>query len=318
MLEARSRYGGLVPVAVALLLAGCAVMQLGDDGAERTSGARTPESAAAGTGAAHPVPGARPHYKVGNPYQIGGIWYYPRENPDYDETGIASWYGADFHGKPTANGETYDMDALTAAHKTLPMPSMVRVTNLENGRALVLRVNDRGPFVHGRIIDVSRHASKLLGFHKKGTARVRVAVLQSGGDRFFAAKPETSEEETQLALAAPRDGVTSRTLPPPGGVAAAPVPSVASAPPAVEQREPQATTMYVQAGSFVSASNAKRLSNKLAALGPTTVSEVTVKGLVFHRVRLGPLTTVADADVALARVMGSGYPGARIVVDCDC
>lgn len=317
MLDTGGRYRGLVPIAVALLLAGCAAVQLGDDGAERT--ARAPESAAAaGTGAAHPAPGARPHYKVGNPYQIDGIWYYPRENPDYDETGIASWYGVDFHGKLTANGEIYDMDALTAAHKTLPMPSTVRVTNLDNGRSLVLRVNDRGPFVHGRIIDVSRHASKLLGFHTQGTAKVRVAVLQSGGDRFIAAKPVTSEEEMQLALAAPRDGVTSQMLPPPGGVAAAPVPPVASAPPAVEQREPRATSMYVQAGAFVSASNAKRLRGKLAALGPTMVSEVTIKGLVFHRVRLGPLTTVADADIALARVMGSGYPGARIVVDCDC
>ena len=317
MSEARGRCRGFVPVAAALLLAGCAAVQLGGDRAEQT--ATAPQSgAAAGTVAALPAPGARPHYKVGNPYQIDGIWYYPRENPDYDETGIASWYGADFHGKPTANGETYDMDALTAAHKTLPMPSTVRVTNLENGRSLVLRVNDRGPFVHGRIIDVSRHASKLLGFHNQGTAKVRVAVLQSGGDRFIAARPETSEEETQLALAAPRDGVTSRMLPPPGGVAAAPVPRVASAPPAVEQREPRATTMYVQAGAFASASNARRLRNQLAPLGPTTVSEVTIKGLVFHRVRLGPLTTVADADMALARVMGSGYPGARIVIDCDC
>ena len=196
-----------LPVALALLLGGCAVARLGDLGSEPTPRAPEPASAA---GAMAPAPGARPHYKVGNPYQIDGIWYYPRENPDYDETGIASWYGADFHGKPTANGETYDMDALTAAHKTLPMPSTVRVTNLENGRALVLRVNDRGPFVHGRIIDVSRHASKLLGFHTQGTAKVRVAVLQSGGDRFIAAKPETSEEETQLALAAPRDGVTRR------------------------------------------------------------------------------------------------------------
>jgi len=307
----------LAPVAAVLLLAGCAAVQLGDDGAERTAGARVPEPGA-GTGAALSAPGARPHYKVGNPYQIDGIWYYPRENPDYDERGIASWYGTDFHGKLTANGETYDMDALTAAHKTLPMPSTVRVTNLENGRSLVLRVNDRGPFVHGRIIDVSRHASKLLGFHKQGTAKVRVAVLQSGGDRFIAAKPETSEEETQLALAAPRAGVTSQMLPPPGGVAAAPAPWVTPATPAVEQREPRVTTMYVQAGAFVSASNARRLRNQLAALGPTTVSEVTIKGLVFHRVRLGPLPTVADADVALARVMGSGYPGARIVVDCDC
>src|SRR5262249_28723391 len=95
-------------------------------------------------------------YKVGAPYQVGGVWYYPNVDYSYVETGIASWYGEDFHGGATANGEIYDMNALTAAHRTLPMPSMVRVTDLENGRQIVLRVNDRGPFVNNRIIDVSR------------------------------------------------------------------------------------------------------------------------------------------------------------------
>ena len=315
MSETRGRYRGLVPIAVALLLAGCAAVQLGDDGAERTVPA--PESTA-GTGTAHPAPGARPHYKVGNPYQIDGIWYYPRENPDYDETGIASWYGADFHGKLTANGETYDMDAPDGGAQDVA-DALDGPGHQSRQRPLAGAARERPwpvrPRPHHRRLAPRLQAA---GFHTQGTAKVRVAVLQSGGDRFIAAKPETSEEEMQLALAAPRDGVTSRMLPPPGGVAAAPVPSFVSAPPAVEQREPRATSMYVQAGAFVSASNAKRLRGKLAALGPTTVSEVTIKGLVFHRVRLGPLTTVADADIALARVMGSGYPGARIVVDCDC
>src|ERR1700744_5792728 len=95
-------------------------------------------------------------YKVGNPYQIQGTWYYPREQPDYDETGIASWYGPNFHGGRTANGEIFDENALTAAHRTLPMPANVRVTNLENGKSIVVRVNDRGPYAKGRIIDVSK------------------------------------------------------------------------------------------------------------------------------------------------------------------
>ena len=95
-------------------------------------------------------------YKIGKPYQSKGIWYYPKVDYSYDRTGIASWYGPGFHGKKTANGEIYDQNGLTAAHKTLPMPSLVQVTNLENGRSLRLKVNDRGPFVHGRIIDVSR------------------------------------------------------------------------------------------------------------------------------------------------------------------
>ena len=103
-------------------------------------------------------------YKVGDPYKIQGIWYYPAEDYEYEETGIASWYGAQFHGRRTANGGIYDMNALTAAHRTLPMPSYVRVTNLENGRSLILKVNDRGPFARNRIIDISRRGSQLLGF----------------------------------------------------------------------------------------------------------------------------------------------------------
>ncbi len=123
-------------------------------------------------------PGQIGNYKIGNPYQVMGVWYYPRVDYNYAETGIASWYGPGFHGEKTANGEIYDQMALTAAHRTLPMPSLVRVTNLENGRALVLRVNDRGPFKNGRIIDLSRRAGQLLGVVEAGTAKVRVEILE--------------------------------------------------------------------------------------------------------------------------------------------
>ncbi len=117
-------------------------------------------------------------YKVGGPYRIGGVLYTPTVDYRYDRVGRASWYGRSFHHRRTANGERYDQDGLTAAHQTLPLPSVVRVTNLENGRSLILRVNDRGPFVRGRIIDVSRRAARLLRFHRKGTTRVRVQVLE--------------------------------------------------------------------------------------------------------------------------------------------
>ena len=116
-------------------------------------------------------------YKIGNPYQVMGTWYYPKEDYDYSEVGVASWYGPDFHNGVTANGEIYDMHLMTAAHRTLPLPSIVRVTNLENGRSVVLRVNDRGPFVNNRIIDVSKLAAERLGFIEKGTTRVRVDIL---------------------------------------------------------------------------------------------------------------------------------------------
>lgn len=113
-------------------------------------------------------------YKVGAPYQVSGRWYYPRHQPDYDRTGIASWYGADFHGRKTANGEIFDMHALTAAHTTLPIPSYAYVTNLANGRTLLVRINDRGPFVGNRIIDLSKGTARALGLEGAGVGQVRV------------------------------------------------------------------------------------------------------------------------------------------------
>jgi rare lipoprotein A len=117
------------------------------------------------------------YYKIGSPYQIDGTTYTPAVDYDYDETGIASWYGPDFTGKITANGELYDMNEVTAAHRTLPMPSLVRVTNLDNGRTIVVRVNDRGPYARGRILDMSRRGAQLLGYEKTGTAKVRVQIM---------------------------------------------------------------------------------------------------------------------------------------------
>lgn len=139
-------------------------------------------------------------YKVGNPYKVGNIWYYPSENFQLVETGIASWYGPGFHQERTANGEVFDQHELTAAHRTLQLPSIVRVTNLENGRSLVVRVNDRGPFLHGRVMDVSMRAAELLGFANKGTARVRLEVLEKES-RILASAAKRGEDTTRLTLA---------------------------------------------------------------------------------------------------------------------
>ncbi|HAD26992.1 MAG TPA: septal ring lytic transglycosylase RlpA family protein [Alphaproteobacteria bacterium] len=262
-------------------------------------------------------------YKVGNPYKVAGVWYYPKEEPGYDETGIASWYGKKFHGKYTANGEVYNMDALTAAHKTLPMPVKVRVTNLENGRSLVLRVNDRGPFVHGRVIDVSRRAAELLGFKQQGIARVRVQLIEPGGKKpretFVAKRPVTRAEERVIA-AAPRASVTSAALPTNAAAEPAALPvktTSASVPPEVELRPVPATTqLFVQAGAFRNPDNAHRLSANLAPYAPSVgVSPAIVNGQQFYRVRVGPLATVEAADVALEQVMKAGHPGARIIID---
>ena len=120
------------------------------------------------------------YYKVGNPYYINGIQYIPKEDPNYYEEGIASWYGPNFDGKLTANGEIFNQYAMTAAHRTLPIPSLVKVTNLENNKNIVLRINDRGPFVGNRIIDLSYKSAELLGIIKKGTGKVRVEIIDYG------------------------------------------------------------------------------------------------------------------------------------------
>jgi rare lipoprotein A len=134
-----------------------------------------------------PIPKGGGRYKIGAPYKVSGRWYVPQEDRDYDRVGIASWYGADFHGRKTANGEIFDMTALAAAHPTLPLPSYACVTNLENGRTILVRINDRGPYANSRIIDLSRQAASVLGFSTQGLARVRVRYAGlaplSGDDR---------------------------------------------------------------------------------------------------------------------------------------
>ena len=141
-----------------------------------------------------------PHVKVGQPYKINGRWYHPKVEPDYDRSGVASWYGRAFHGKRTANGEVFDMNLLSAAHTTLPMPSMVEVRNLENGRSVVVRVNDRGPFADNRLIDLSREAARRLGFEQQGLAQVRVRYI--GPAPLHAKAPSRPNEALRYAARA--------------------------------------------------------------------------------------------------------------------
>ena len=167
------RFGGIVRVAgiaaLAVIVAACH-----QTGQKSRLGVSASERVVAMGDA---VPKGGGSYKVGKPYQIAGRWFHPKEDPAYDTTGNASWYGDDFHGRKTANGEVYDMHALTAAHPTLPMPTYARVTNLENGRSVVVRINDRGPFSHNRVIDLSKRTADLLDFRTQGTAEVRVQYV---------------------------------------------------------------------------------------------------------------------------------------------
>lgn len=145
-----------------------------------------------------PVPKGGGTYRVGEPYVVGGRMYVPEYNPHYKAVGLASWYGDDFHGRYTANGEIFDLNGITAAHPTMPLPSYARVTNLTNGRSLIVRVNDRGPYTANRIIDLSMRAAHLLGFYSQGTAPVRVeyvgpAPLEGSNDRVLAATLRANE-----------------------------------------------------------------------------------------------------------------------------
>jgi rare lipoprotein A len=298
-------------VALAALTAACAV--------ERNAYVPTPA----------PSPGGG-IYKVGNPYQIDGTWYYPREQPDYDETGVASWYGPNFYGQRTANGEIYNAGDLTAAHRTLPMPVNVRVTNLDNGKSMVLRVNDRGPYAKGRIIDVSEQAAKLLGFYGVGTARVRVTyVSRATMPNGEPVRSDTPEEIASAVPAVPAPKVDSgkltnvpdATVAPPVRVAALPAPAPDPIPKdagsptgqVTEVPVPAETHLYVQVGAFGSYENAMRLREQLG--GDLRISTTTHNGQRLYRVRTAPLETTADADAALARLSGLGSNDAHIVVD---
>ena len=273
---------------------------------------------------------ANGQYKVGNPYQIEGTWYYPREQPDYDETGIASWYGPTFYGHATANGEIYNAGDLTAAHRTLPMPVNVRVTNLDNGKSVVLRVNDRGPYAKGRIIDVSEQAAKLLGFYGQGTARVRVTYVARGTRPN--GEPLPSETPIEIAsavpavpapkvLTGPLAAVPDAPVAPPVRIAVLPrpapdpVPADAGVPTGqvTQVPVPASTHLYVQVGAFGSYENAMRLREQLGE--DLQISTTKKNGQTLYRVRTAPMNTTQDADAALARLSGLGSNDAHIVVD---
>ena len=284
-----------------------------------------------------PTPKGR--YKVGTPYQIKNVWYYPKIDYEYNETGIASWYGPNFHQKLTANGEIFDQNAITAAHRTLPMPSIVRVTNLENGRSLIVRINDRGPFAHGRIIDLSRRSAQLLGFARKGTAKTRVQILaaeskaiaqRAKGGYTAAIPPIANNAPTPPAV--PMTNVSVKSLPviPGTKITAQKTPRVLKS----ERQEKRSAVklaklsksrnivqlpvgnseIYVQVASFRRKVSAQNFQKVIADLGITGVYEAIVKGKQFHRVRIGPLKDVTQADNILTNLIKRGYPGARVVV----
>ncbi|VBB68533.1 Rare lipoprotein A precursor [invertebrate metagenome] len=265
-------------------------------------------------------------YKVGEPYQIRGIWYCPYENYGYRETGMASWYGVDFHGKKTANGARFDMNTLTAAHRTLPMPSMVCVTNLINGRALTVQVNDRGPFVNDRIIDLSRRAAQLLGFEGQGTTWVRVEILT---EESLVLKRQLLQARTTIA-AANQKGVhqaapgppLSPLLPSPLG-AGAPWGSTIASCSAVQTLSATESTeepvlsrtsgYYIQAAAFSNSKLAYSACKQLKQVGYVTLVPQIQNDRILYRLHIGPLAERAAAERLLIGVHQAGYTDAWIV-----
>ncbi len=287
-----------------------------------------------------PVPkgGGRNH--IGGPYEISGVQYEPKADPAYSRVGTASWYGELFHGRRTANGEIFDMDRLSAAHPTLPLPVHVRVTNLNNGRSLIVRVNDRGPFVTNRIIDLSRRSAELLGFRHKGTATVRIQYLRRAplsGDDSYEQRHLANQPWMQLASRGRREQFVAKDPIEVGSIPAAPkVGAEKQKPKAVAARaSPQRLagdgrgpsrrqavkpssddkSLLIQAGSFKVKGNADRARLTLAGIGAVEVAEIDVRGSTFFRVRVGAFADTAEAKAALVRVTRAGYIGAKIIND---
>jgi rare lipoprotein A len=255
-------------------------------------------------------------YKVGIPYQINGQWFVPREEPAYDRLGIASWYGADFHGRKTANGEVYDMDALTAAHPTLPMPSYAYVTNMQNGRTVLVRINDRGPYAHNRIIDLSRRTAFLLGIAERGTSQVRVRYAGpaplDGNDRrewrFLAAQSWYRQAVAQMRSrsATPWRSVVMR---PSNAVVSMPLP------PAPKAIVPAGAAHYVEIGTFQSRDLAIEQQRALSLAGPAEIIPMPLGARLGWRLRLGPFPDWPSAITALRATIAVGALGARLTLE---
>jgi rare lipoprotein A len=257
----------------------------------------------------------------GNPqvYEVFGKRYRVRESSDgYREQGIASWYGHPFHGRKTSNGEIYDMNEMTAAHTTLPLPTWVEVTNLTNGKRIIVKVNDRGPFVGKRVIDLSYAAANALDMVRGGTAKVEVRALEGPPPTMTATTTARRADRNQTAAAArervkpPAPAPQSDSVQP--AAAWSPPPETAWSPP--PSLEPQAERLFAQAGRFTKRGDAVQLVDRLKAQGIVNAFVVTEDGRrrSLHRVRVGPLPDDAEVERMSDRLRGAGGRRSRSVV----
>jgi rare lipoprotein A len=302
---------GLLGTLVCISLAGCSLARRHPDQARPQSGTAIPS----GSNVPSPppdvlsmpdaVPRAEPRGTRGNPpfYEVFGKRYHVMAKSEgWVERGTASWYGPGFHAASTSLGERYDMYAMTAAHKTLPIPCYAEVTNLRNGRKVVVRINDRGPFVGDRIIDLSYTAAAKLDMLTAGTAPVEVRVITPPG-------PGSAAPPTMPASPPPAVLPTAPVMPAP------PAPAVTVVNAAAKNAD--VPPMFIQAGVFADHENARRRVESLLAAGVELASldEMPRNDRTLHRVRVGPFATLEEFDRSMQRLRDLGIPDARLLTD---
>jgi rare lipoprotein A len=312
------KYSAVV-IAIGLIAAGCSSQKR-----DPFTGIGSPYYSKPG-----PLPKGGGHYQLGDPYEVAGVWFTPKEQPGYDKVGVASWYGPQFHRRMTSNGEWFDMNELTAAHATLPLPSYAKVTNLENGRNVVVRINDRGPFVDTRIIDMSRRSAEVLGFKGQGMTQVRVqyigpAPLNDQGQHLAAMNRELRRGMPLNRMMAAADGrLTDETevaavdqgleSDPSDDQSFAAYPTVETSM-ASANADYEAPDYFVQVGSFADPYNAERAREELANSGPVQIQELMGSQGPLYRVRIGPMKNEGQAQLALRQAVDLGHPDARLIM----
>ena len=294
----------LISLVLATSLAGCSLVSRKSPEPKRVpSGSNVPQVPPDVLQVPDAVPRAEPRGRRGNPpfYEVFGKRYYVMASSEgWVERGTASWYGPGFHAASTSLGEPYDMYAMTAAHKTLPIPAYAEVTNLRNGRKVVVRINDRGPFIGDRIIDLSYTAAAKLDMLTAGTAPVEVRVISPGSGAGRGQENGAGSAQPPILPTAPA------TAPPPAPqvtVVNAPVPQV-----------PAAQVMFIQAGVFADHENARRRVESLLAAGIELASLDEMSGQrTLHRVRVGPLASVEEFDLTMKQLRELGIDDARLL-----
>jgi len=257
----------------------------------------------------------KPIYKIGKKYNVAGKYYYPKKDLYYNKTGIASWYGPKFHGKLTANGEIYNQYALTAAHKTLPLPSAVKVTNLKNNKSIVLRINDRGPFVNDRIIDLSSKAADILDLKREGTGLVRVQILKDKSLYLekLAKRGAFPEIEDLKEVELPNITIPNKV--------------------AVKIKDTKNQKIvskkinynlknfnkeykiYIKLASFSSNKNAEIMKKKLSYIDKVKIYKIFKVNKVLFQVKAGPFSSVEKVDKLHSLLLKKGMQGAKIIIE---